>query len=647
MRILESRPLVWAFLLLVVFGIVGCGRRAMAKPQVKSTPQAATKEERAVNHLAGATSPYLLMHAHNPVDWYPWGDEALQRAKRENRPIFLSVGYSACHWCHVMEREDFENREVARLLNDHFVCIKVDREERPDIDAQYLLALQLMTENAGWPMSVWLTPDLKPFYGGTYYPPAEFKPLLEKISAVWRDEPDKVRAAADRVAQKMQEVTEERTRKATGAIPADCAQRAMEALSNAFDGVHGGFGRKPKFPEAPRLAFLLDQYRRSPRTQLLAQITRTLDGMAMGGIYDQIGGGFHRYSTDEKWRIPHFEKMLYDQAQLVPLYLETYRITRKPLYRRVAKETLDFVLREMTDPKTGGFYATVDADSEGIEGRYYVWTQARLKQALGTVEGERFAHAYGVTKAGNFGEGWNVLYVPMPLSTAQEAKLAPLRERLRAIRMLRVHPNLDDKVVTSWNGLMIAALARGYREIGEARYLKAAIAAADLLTKTMTTAEGQLLRSSRNGRAGRVSGFLDDYAFFANGLLSLYDATKERQWLQRAQATVDQMERRFWDKSGEGGFLSFGPDGAPVIQMREGEDSATPSPNGIAAQVLLHLANLRISQQDAGHPAGEEAHLRQQAAQTIQAFQSLLTRSPWAVPSLLVAWEQLRAGKSG
>ena len=610
--------------------------RAQARHAALQTP---TESRQPANHLAGSTSPYLLQHAHNPVDWYPWGTEALELAKRENRPIFLSVGYSACHWCHVMERRDFENEEISKVLNQNFICIKVDREERPDIDSQYMTALQMMTGSGGWPMSVWLTPDLKPFYGGTYYPPEDFKPLLQKIAALWSTDPAKVRIAADNVSLGMKQAMEATTRKTSAAIPTDSLIRATASYLNDFDRTNGGFGTKPKFPDAPRLRFLLEQVRRNHDPQILALLTRTLDGMAHGGIYDQLGGGFHRYSTDAKWLVPHFEKMLYDQSQLVQVYLDAYALTHEPLYKQVAQGTLDFVLREMTDPKTGGFYATLDADSEGEEGKFYVWTAEQIETTLGKADAERFDKAYGVTSVGNFEGGRNVLSQPIPLSPAQAAALDPLCAKLLTARAGRIRPSTDDKIVTGWNGLMIGAFAKGYAVTRDERYRTAAVHAADFLTKTLTKPDGALLRTARQGKPGAVPGFLDDYAYTAGGLLDLYAATHEERYRKQAQTLTEQMLRRFWDKDGSGGFILPGPSGAPIAQSRSGEDDATPSPTGTAAQVLARLSTLPPA---SDQTPSQIAQYRQQVALTTQTFQPLLVRAPAAFPTLLLAWQAVK-----
>jgi len=636
----EGLLAVCLVLALVVVGWKWKQTSAHAAARQAATQQNPIEAKQPGNHLIGSTSPYLLQHAHNPVDWYPWGPEALEMAKKENRPIFLSIGYSACHWCHVMEREDFENEEISKILNQNFICIKVDREERPDIDFQYMIAVQMMNEGSGgWPMSVWLTPDLKPFYGGTYYPAKDFKPLLQKIATLWSSDEAKVRAGGERAATLMRQAMDATTRKTTAAIPADSIEKATTAYLSSFDATNGGFGSKPKFPEVSRLRFVLDQYRRTHNPKLLALLTRTLDNMARGGIYDQLGGGFHRYSTDAQWRVPHFEKMLYDQSQMARIYLDAYEVTHEPLYKEVAQGTLDFVLREMTDPKTGAFYATLDADSEGEEGKFYVWTAQQIEAALGKPDAERFEKAYGVTANGNFEGGRNVFTLPAPLSTAQNAALAPLRAKLLASRATRIRPNTDDKIVTAWNGLMIGAFARGYAVTRDERYHTAAVRATDFLSKTLTKPDGSLLRAARQGAPGTVPGFLDDYAFAADGMLDLYAVTNDDRYRKQAQKLTEQMLRLFWDKDGVGGFLIQGPSGAPIAQTRSGEDDATPSPTGTAAQVLARLAALPATPDQT--PA-QIAQYRQQVALTAQTFQPLLVRAPGAFPTLLLAWQSVK-----
>jgi uncharacterized protein YyaL (SSP411 family) len=585
------------------------------------------------NKLIDASSPYLLEHAHNPVNWYPWGPEALQKAKNENKPIFLSVGYSACHWCHVMAREDFENEEIAAILNEHFVAIKVDREQRPDIDAQYMLAVQMMTGSGGWPMSVFLTPDRNPFYGGTYFPPEEFKSLLNKVVEVYAKQPDAVRAQADKIHAAMANATRPT---AGGTLPKDVLQQAVQGLRSRFDAAQGGFSQRPKFPGAPNLAFLLARFRKTGDKAMLGMVTTTLDRMAAGGIYDQLGGGFHRYSTDAIWRVPHFEKMLYDQSQLVLVYLDAYKITGKLSYKQVAEETLTFVSREMHD-KDGGFTSTLDADSEGEEGKFYVWAPGQVKAVLGQ-DAPLFEELYGVTEAGDL-EGKSVPHVAASvasvaavhhLSTADLVQRnGAMRQKLLAARALRVRPHTDDKVLASWNGLMIAAYARAYQVMGDERYRREATEAARFLTQSMMP-DGQLQHSYRRGKA-EVPGLLEDYAYCAYGLLELAEATHDRQWVHKARALAAQMASQFGDAQ-NGGFYTTNSaaQGDLLTRLKEGEDNATPSANGVAALVLARLAT-----------STGQASWRQQALRTVQAFQPLETRMPSAFPTLLTAYQDL------
>ncbi len=578
------------------------------------------------NKLIGESSPYLLEHAHNPVNWYPWGAEALDKAKRENKPIFLSIGYSACHWCHVMAREDFENEEIAAILNAHFIAIKVDREQRPDIDAQYMLALQAMTGSGGWPMSVFLTPDRKPFYGGSYFPPDAFKTLLNKVVDVIAKHPDGVRAQADGIVAALANASRMPT---GGKLPSNILQQAVLGLKQRYDLKQGGFSQRPKFPEAPNLAFLLARYRKTGDKTLLAMVTNTLDHMAAGGIYDQLGGGFHRYSTDAIWRVPHFEKMLYDQALLVDVTLDAYAITHRPRYKQVVEETLAFVNREMRD-KSGGFYSTLDADSEGEEGKYYLWTPEQVHAELGQ-DASSFDSRYGVTSAGDL-DGKSVLHLaalPDTNTVMLPARIVSMRRKMFDARGRRVRPHLDDKVLANWNGLMLAAYARAYQILGEEKDRQTAIDSARFLTRTMMP-DGQLRHSYRNGKAD-IDGMLEDYAFCAEGLLSLYEATHDKTWLDQAKTLATRMGERFRDTQ-NGGFYSTASQGDLLLRLKEGEDNATPSGNGVAAQVLARLATLT-----------GEGIWRAQAMQTIQAFQPLETRAPMAFPALLTAYQTLGA----
>ena len=594
---------------------------------------AATDTFKFTNKLIGASSPYLLEHAHNPVNWYPWGSEALEKARAENKPIFLSVGYSACHWCHVMAREDFENEEIAGILNRNFVAIKVDREQRPDIDAQYMLAVQMMTGSGGWPMSVFLTPDRKPFFGGTYFPPAEFKSLLEKLVEIYAKQPEAVRAQAEKVQTAILGAT-----KSTpgGKLPPDVQAQAVASLQSRFDRAEGGFSRKPKFPEAPNLAYLLARARKTGDKSVLAMVTTTLDHMAAGGLYDQLGGGFHRYSTDAIWRVPHFEKMLYDQSQLVLVYLEAYRLTNNPRYKQIVEETLAFVSREMRD-KEGGFTSTLDADSEGEEGKFYLWTPDQVAAVLGA-DAPIFQEIFGVTAAGDI-ERKSVLHTASTVERTAAAhrlvvttlirRVGEMRQKMMAARDLRVRPRTDDKVLASWNGLMIAAYARAAVVLADDRYRQVAIEAARFLTKSMIV-DGQIRHCYRAGKA-EVPGLLEDYAYCAYGLLELADATNDKSWQDRAQTLQAQMVARLADTK-NGGFYATAEasQGELLTRMKEGEDNATPSANGIAALSLVRLSAVSGDPSWSGH-----------ALRTIQAFQASASRVPAAYPTLLTAYQDL------
>ncbi len=483
---------------------------------------------RRANRLANETSPYLLQHAHNPVDWYPWGPEALERSRREDRPIFLSVGYSACHWCHVMERESFENEEIAARMNALFVNVKVDREERPDIDEIYMKAVQSMTGSGGWPMSVFLTPDLEPFFGGTYFPPRGlhgrpgFGELLEALARSWRDDRPRVVQHGQRMAER---IAAEGRVDARGEIDPSVLERSLEALTANFEPLYGGFGGAPKFPHATDLRLMLRHAQRNGSEEARRMVLHTLDRMARGGIHDQLGGGFHRYSTDERWLIPHFEKMLYDNALLVPAYLEAHLVTGDADLARTAQRACDWALREMTTP-AGGFASAQDADSEGEEGRFFVWTPRQLEDVLGARLGRQAAEWYGVTAEGNFEHGTSALWRDVPAAEVARrlgigvAELTPAMEeartRLLAARGERVRPATDDKVLASWNGLMISALAFAHQVLGDARHLDAARRAANFVLGSMRQSGRRLFATARAGRA-HVNAGLDDYAFMIQG----------------------------------------------------------------------------------------------------------------------------------
>ncbi|HWO73352.1 MAG TPA: thioredoxin domain-containing protein [Dehalococcoidia bacterium] len=552
------------------------------------------------NRLANETSPYLLQHKDNPVDWYPWGEEAFERARREDKPILLSVGYSACHWCHVMAHESFEDESIAALMNRDFVNVKVDREERPDVDGIYMQAVQALTGRGGWPMTVFLTPEGVPFYGGTYFPPEDrhgmpaFPRVLTAVAQAYRDKRSEIETAGRQLL--MQLSAPERLRPGNDLLTSEALDRAAEAILQSHDDDFGGFGRAPKFPQAMTLDFLMRWHRRSQDARALQAVHKTLQAMAYGGIYDQVGGGFHRYSTDAVWLVPHFEKMLYDNALLARCYLDAYKLTREPLYRRIAEETLDYVLREMTGPE-GGFYSSQDADSEGEEGRFFLWTPAELREVLGD-DAEAIAAYFGVSEAGNF-EGRNILHVPRPLErlpngggasddAAFEALLQRARARLYEARERRVHPGRDDKVLTAWNGLMLRAFAEAALALQSAAYRDAAVRNADFLLREMRP-NGRLLRTWKDGRA-RLNGYLEDYACLIDGLLAVHAATLNLEYLEAAVRLADEMIDLFWD-DGVHGFFDTGRDHeALVTRPRDFFDNATPSGTSVAIDVLLRLA---------------------------------------------------------
>ena len=552
------------------------------------------------NRLAGESSPYLLQHAHNPVDWYPWGPDAFARAKAEDKPIFLSIGYSTCHWCHVMERESFENEAIAALMNQHFVCIKVDREERPDVDALYMDYVQAATGSGGWPMSVFLAPDLRPFFGGTYYPPTDrhgrigFPTLLLRIANAWETKRDALLADAAKGADYL---TTRHKVQPPAALDAAVLGAAAAQLKQTFDPVNGGFGgTRNKFPRPHTLDLLLRMFERTRQEDLLEIVTTTLDAMAAGGIHDHLGGGFHRYSTDPEWFVPHFEKMLYDQAQLLSLYADAWLVTGEERFAAVARDIVDYVLRDMRDP-AGGFWSAEDADSEGEEGKFYVWTKAEILEVLGDEAGEAFCADYGVKEDGNWTEegtavptGTNILAV----SREGWAQAAGRHEDSRAVllenRGDRIRPGLDDMVLVDWNGLWFGALAHAGRALGEAAWVQAATEAADFVAGTMRDGSGRLLHRYRTGQAG-IPGFLEDHAFAAWGFLELYEATFDPRWLGQSVATAKAMGELFFDED-LGSFRMVGSDQASelVAPTHEIYDGAIPSGNSVAAEVLLRLA---------------------------------------------------------
>lgn len=573
-----------------------------------------TQDLQQANRLIHETSPYLLQHAHNPVDWYPWCDEALARAREEDKPIFLSIGYSSCHWCHVMEQESFEDEETAEFLNEHFVSIKVDREERPDLDDIYMTAVQLITGGGGWPMSVFLTPGLKPFYGGTYFPPMDmygrpgFMTVLRNVALAWQDKREQIEQSSDEITGVIEQHLSGRY--APGSeVTDEVFDKAAADLQEAFDPGEGGFGPPPKFPAATAVGILLRQYLRSNERSLIEMATTTLTKMARGGIYDQIGGGFHRYSTDERWLVPHFEKMIYDNAQMSRAYLEAYQLTGDDLYKRVAAETLDYVLREMRDER-GGFFSAQDADSEGVEGKFYVWTKREITDILGEDGARLFSDYFFVKEEGNFPShepfhaGRNILHVPRPAEAVAkelhmdaaefQGRIDELRKRLFCARENRARPGTDDKVLTSWNSLTISALTHGYRVLGDRRYLDAAERAADFILTHMTR-DGQLLRAYRLGEA-HVPAYLDDYAFLTMALIDLYETTFDMTWLDRAENLAGEMVARFWDTEGSTFFFTDNAHTNLIARPKPTFDGAEPSGNSMAAYALLRLGKYTDNQ---------------------------------------------------
>ena len=658
------------------------------------------------NSLIHETSPYLLLHVYNPVEWYPWGPEALERAKAENKPIFLSVGYSTCYWCHVMERKVFSNPEIAELMNQWFINIKVDREERPDIDEIYMTATQIMTQHGGWPNSVFLTPNLLPFFAGTYFPPEDsvgrpgFPRILRGVHDAWLNQRQLVIDRAKQITAVIRQATSEGIIN-TGETPVDrqLIESAVDYLTERYSADYGGFGDAPKFPSPTNLEFLLNEYQRwtqtpirvdtqfardlddgrfpkalrhalenadislsenvlvsvkesgaewlitdmankqaypinthrgeltiyQPADALLKMILHTLDMMAYGGMYDQIGGGFHRYSVDAKWLVPHFEKMLYDNAQLAKVYLHTYHLTKEPLYRLIAEEIFEFVFREMTSAE-GGFYSAIDAEVDAEEGKYYVWTKPEIQKILGKQKAKLFLRVYGVDNGPNFEGETNILYLPAPIASVAKAEkksedkirgqLEPLKTKLLAARDERKRPLLDTKVITSWNGLMIDALAYGYEVLGDPRYRDAAQTAAEFILEHLRRSDGRLMRTHKDDIA-KYDGYLDDYAFLVRGILGLYHATAEDRWLKEAQSLTDTMIRLLWDNDGGGFYFTLADQEHLVVRTKNPYDSALPSGNAVAINNLLTLTRL----------TGEKDYL-DKAEKSLRSFASVMAQSP-------------------
>jgi hypothetical protein len=614
------------------------------------------KEHRYTNRLIQEKSPYLLQHAHNPVDWFAWSEEAFGKARRDQKPIFLSVGYSTCHWCHVMERESFSDPAIAEIMNKHFVSIKVDREERPDVDRVYMTFVQATTGSGGWPMSVFLTPDLKPFYGGTYFPPDDrygrpgFRSLLLRIAELWEKDREKVLQSASQVTQQLEKFVHAETGSA-GRLQSLVLDKTYQQIKASYDPSYGGFGDAPKFPRPVIFNFLLRYYARTGQKDALEMTLHTLRAMARGGIHDHIGGGFHRYSTDPTWHVPHFEKMLYDQAQLAISYTEAFQITRQPFFAESTRDILDYVLRDMHAPK-GGFYSAEDADSlfahgkpEHGEGAFYVWEAKQIEQVLGRDTAAIFNYSYGVEPSGNVlpqqdiqGElkGKNILIVRHTLAeTAKKfgisepevrQRLATARRNLFEARLHRPRPALDDKVLTAWNGLMISAFARAGQVLEEPRYLAAAEAAAGFVKARLYDPKtGKLSRRYREGHVA-IDGFLEDYAFLIQGLLDLYEASFDVGWLSWAMQLQEKQDQLFWDPKAGGYFTTSGRDPSILLKMRDDYDGAEPAPNSVAAMNLL-----RLSQMTDRQPWKEKAE------GSFAVFAQRLETAPQTLPQMVAA----------
>ncbi len=594
------------------------------------------KPPKFTNRLINETSPYLVQHAHNPVDWYPWGDEAFAKAKQENKAVLLSVGYAACHWCHVLAHESFENEAIAKLMNDLFINIKVDREERPDIDSIYMNAVQMMTGHGGWPMTVFMTPEGVPFYGGTYYPPEDrrgmpgFPRVLLSIAEAYQEQREQITRNANTIIEQLNKLNEFT---AADELNVEILDDAAQGIMRGFDTENGGFGRAPKFPPSMVLSFLLRQSQRTDDSALQSAVEMTLIKMANGGMYDQLGGGFHRYSVDEKWLIPHFEKMLYDNALLSRIYLDAYLVTGRVFYQQIATEILDYVVREMLDA-SGGFYSSQDADSEGEEGKFFVWRPEEVASLLGTEDAQLFNRYFDVTPHGNFEHAMSALHIDTELTAvAKIMKVTP--ERLAAAitrgkqllfeaREHRIKPARDEKILTAWNGLMLRSFAEAARVLKRDDYLQIAINNAEFLI-TQLKRDGRLLRTHKDGQS-KLNAYQEDYAYLIDGLLSLYEATFDERWFVEARALADTMIALFGDEN-EGGFFFTSNDHEQLIsRAKESYDNATPSGNSVAAAALQRLAMFT-----------NEARYRDYAERTMKLLANQISRFPNAFGHLLCA----------
>jgi len=608
------------------------------------TDESKVTAEKGQNRLAQSSSPYLRQHASNPVDWYPWGDEAFDKARKENKPIFLSVGYSTCHWCHVMAHESFEDPEVARLMNDLFVSIKVDREERPDIDGIYMTVCHMLTGRGGWPLTIIMTPDKKPFFAATYIPRKNrygqtgMVELIPRVKEIWNTRPDEIASSAEKICAALEQ---EVSRTAEGDLDENVLHKAYGQLSASFDETHGGFGGAPKFPSPHNLLFLLRYWKRTGERRALDLVERTLDAMGRGGIYDHLGFGFHRYATDAAWLVPHFEKMLYDQAMMTLVYGEAYRATGDSRYERKAAEVFSYVFNDLTAPE-GGFFCAEDADSDGEEGKFYVWEAGEIEAILGEDDARLFARIFNVTREGNFDEeatgrktGANILHRRASLESIAESvdlsldrlngKIEQARRSLLAARAKRNRPHRDGKILTDWNGLMIAALARGAAAFGEGAYADGARRAAEFVLEKLRTDEGSLRHSYFEGRA-RFDATVDDYAFFIFGLIALYEATHEARWVEIALELQKEMDEKFWDDGAGGFFFTESGAGDMIVRRKEIDDSAYPSGNSVAMSNLLWLARFT-----------GDGRLEEMAARTGAAFGGKISQWPHIYTHLLTA----------
>ena len=600
------------------------------------------------NRLVHEKSPYLLQHADNPVDWYPWGNEAFEKARKEDKPILLSIGYSTCHWCHVMEHESFEDPEVASLMNETFVSIKVDREERPDIDNIYMAVCQMISKgNCGWPLNIIMTPDRKPFFAATYIPRearfgrAGMLDLIPRVKEIWTTQRDEVMKSANQITSALQQGLGSSERLTGEELAESTLEKAYRQLEDNFDSINGGMGTAPKFPTPHNYLFLLRYWKRSGNEHALAIVKKSLQSMRLGGIYDHVGFGFHRYSTDPNWIVPHFEKMLYDQAMLAMAYIEAYQATGKKDYEQTAREIFTYVLRDMTDP-SGGFYSAEDADSEGEEGKFYLWSEREIKQVLGKDDAEFFIKVFNVDEKGNFGEeatgrktGDNILHLKKPVAEIAlslnipeeqlDKKIQSAREKLFTVREKRVHPHKDDKVLTDWNGLMIAALAKGAQAFNDPDYSVAAGRAVDFILKNLRDKNGKLLHRYRDGESG-IRANLTDYAFLVWGLTELYEATFDVKYLETALELNSELIKNFWDEANGGFYFTSNDDEELLVRQKEINDGAMPSGNSVAMLNLVRLGRITAN-----------SDLEQKAAKIGEVFSKIVKQYPSAFTQLLVA----------